>query len=246
MLWASNTELIIAGNLTVSGNATTMATYDTRAQTFTAFTGASDLPGPIVALTAVNSQYTEFWAGGVSTSDNSAFLYKYADNTWTAATGLGADSSIRKLQIMPLNTDHAASELVAADQVLMILGNVQVPDVGNASAVLFNGTAYEPFILTSMQGGGQGSLSAMFVSNPRNFMNNNGHHLALGLVVLVGLAIALGIVFLMVVVGILLERRRRKREGYVPMTVDKKGNLDRLPPEELFGNMEKTGSAPRL
>ncbi|SMY24736.1 unnamed protein product [Zymoseptoria tritici ST99CH_1A5] len=247
MMWASKTQLIIAGNLTIFGNATTMATYDTKKQIFEAYTGASTLPGPIVALTAVSNSYDEFWAAGVSTSDNSAFLYKFADNTWTPATGLGPDSSIRKLQIMPLSTPHANSELMSSNQVLLILGAVELPSLGNASAVLFNGTAYEPFILTSMQGGGQGSLSALFVSRPQNLMSGGGHHLALGLVVVIGLAIALGIVFLMVVAGILMERRRRKKEGYVPMTVDKGANLERVPPEKLFGQgaMGKDG-APRI
>lgn len=246
MLWSSNTKLMIAGNLTIAGNATTLATYDTKEQTFEAYTGADTLPGPIVAITAVNSQYTEFWAGGVSTSDNSAFLSRYSDGNWTSATGLGAATTIRKLQIMPLSSNHDDSDLMSNNQVLMILGNVNIPDVGNASAVLYNGTHYEPFILTSMDDGSQGSLSAVFVSNPQNFITHNSHHLALGLVVVIGLAIALGIIFLLVCAGILLERRRRRLEGYVPMTADKSSNIARLPPEALFSNMESKGSPPKL
>lgn len=246
MLWSSNTRLMIAGDLTIAGQATTLATYDTKTQTFEAYLGADTLPGPIVAITAVNNQYTEFWAGGVSSSDNSAFLSRYSDGTWTSATGLGAATTIRKLQIMPLSSNHDDTDLMSNNQVLMILGNVNIPDVGNASAVLYNGTHYDPFLLTSMDDGSQGSLSAVFVSNPQNFITSSSHHLALGIVVVIGLAIALGIIFLMVCAGILLERRRRRLEGYVPMTADKSSNIARLPPEALFSNMENKGSTPRL
>jgi len=42
------------------------------------------------------------------------------------------------------------------------------------------------------------------------------HHLALGFIVLIALAIALIILFLLVVIGVLAERLRRRREGYIP------------------------------
>ncbi|KAI7648105.1 hypothetical protein KC318_g18162, partial [Hortaea werneckii] len=39
MVWSSDNQLIIAGNLTVSGNSTTMVTYDAKQQTYQEFTG---------------------------------------------------------------------------------------------------------------------------------------------------------------------------------------------------------------
>jgi hypothetical protein len=66
------------------------------------------------------------------------------------------------------------------------------------------------------------------------------HKLAIGFIVLIALAIALAIIFLIVVAGILAERYRRKRDGYVAapqnMPVDKNINMSRLPPEHLFGS----------
>lgn len=248
MLWASKTQLIIAGNLTVDGNSTTMATYDAKKQTFEAYTGASTLPGPISAISAVNNDYDQFWVSGVATSNSSTYLSKYQDGAWVGAGGLGDSTTIRKLQIMPLTSSHSSSTLMSGDQSLLILGDVNIPSEGNASAVLFNGTTYEPYILTNMDDGSPGSLSAIFVSNPQYFMDKNNHHLALGLVVLIGLAISLGIIFLMVVAGILVERRRRRKEGYVPMTAtfDKGNNIARVPPESLFHNLEEKSSPPQL
>ncbi len=64
------------------------------------------------------------------------------------------------------------------------------------------------------------------------------HHLALWAVVLIGLAIALFLTFLLVVLGILLEYYRKKQQGYsvAPQAYpNRMENVDRVPPEQLFG-----------
>lgn len=65
-------------------------------------------------------------------------------------------------------------------------------------------------------------------------------HLALWAIVLIGLAIALVLTFLLVVAGILLEWYRNKAKGYSPAPQsypDRMGNVGRLPPEQLFGTL---------
>ena len=98
LTWSSNTQLVIAGNLTLGGNATTMATYDSKTQTFSPFNGASTLPGPVTALAAADSDYSQFWAAGLGTNGAGVFLEKYDGTKWTAATGLGSSSVIRGLR----------------------------------------------------------------------------------------------------------------------------------------------------
>ena len=78
-----------------------------------------------------------------------------------------------------------------------------------------------------------------------------GSHLALGFIVLIGLAIALALTFVIVVGGIIAERIRRRREGYMPAPTnmyDKASQLARLPPEQLFGTVGngRNGGAPVL
>ncbi len=78
-----------------------------------------------------------------------------------------------------------------------------------------------------------------------------GGHMAVGLVVLIALACALGSIFLLVVAGILTERYRRRAEGYSPAPTsyfDKTSNMGRIPPEHLFGNLgqNRRGDAPML
>ena len=76
-----------------------------------------------------------------------------------------------------------------------------------------------------------------------------GGRMKLGFVVLIGLAIALAVTFLLVVAGILVGRYRRRAEGYQPAPTqyfDKTANLGRIPPEDLFGRLGQRGSAPML
>jgi hypothetical protein len=67
--------------------------------------------------------------------------------------------------------------------------------------------------------------------------------------VLIALAIALALIFLLVVAGIFVERYRRRREGYVPMAQlrpDQHANLSRIPPESLFGTFTEKDKAPKI
>ncbi|CAD0096164.1 unnamed protein product [Aureobasidium vineae] len=144
------------------------------------------------------------------------------------------------LQIISLTQKHQLSDLVPSNEVLLLTGSIELPNDGNASAVLFNGTTFQPFVLTTSANGGQGTLSGMFVQNPSNFLSSK---------FLIGLAIACALTFLLVVIGILVERHRRRRQGYVPMPQlrpDQHANLNRIPPESLFGTLEKRDTAPRV
>jgi len=128
----------------------------------------------------------------------------------------------------------------------MLSGNINTASAGNASVALFNGTTTVPFVLANKADGSPGTMSQMFVSNPSGLLRGaKSNRLALGLIVLIGLAIALALIFMLVVAGILLERFRRKREGYVPMSKDRgNGNLNRIPPSELLGGLEEKKSSP--
>ncbi|KAK0825559.1 hypothetical protein LTR03_017430 [Friedmanniomyces endolithicus] len=263
MVWSSTTTLILAGNLTLNGTATTeLITYDSQKQTFTPFTSSSPLPGPISVLAPANSQYDQFWASGIATTNGSTYLAQYNNaggssksGTWTGVP-LGSSTTIRGLQVMALTSKHSNTDLVPADSALMVMGNIDIPNFGNASAALFNGTDLQPFVLTSKQGGGVGSLAGVFVSNPQNLSTSHSstHFLALGLVVLIGLALSLALIFLLVLAGIVMERRRRRKEGYVPMSMDMDksgGNLERIPPETLLGGLSSgekggKGEVPKL
>nr|POE49457.1 polarized growth protein rax2 [Quercus suber] len=246
MFWASNSELIVAGNLTIGGNSTSMVTYDAKKQTFAEYSAASSLPGPVSSISPANSAYNQFWAAGIATNNGSAYLSKFSNDMWVGVAGLGPGTAIRGVQVISLSSDHDESDLVAKDEVLMVFGNINIASYGNASAAFFNGTTFTPFILTNRADGSQGTIGRMFVSNPQNFITAHDGHLALGIIVVIGLFISLGIIFLLVLVGLLMERHRKRKEGYVPMQQHKGGNLSRIPPQSLLGGLREKDNTPQL
>ena len=256
MTWASTNSLIVGGSLSVSGSNTSLVNYDAKAQTWSAAKGAGAIPGPVTAIAAANSDESQLWVSGTATN-GSSFLMKYDGSTWNSVGDVfGTGTVIQGLQVLSLTKNHESSPLVSASQTLMLTGALNVPGFGNASAVLFNGTAFQPFALTTTSTNTGGSVSQFF-SQEQNFFkstrklhaiaqlypnanNSKAGHLALGFVVLIGLAIALVLTFLLVIIAYFAERYRRKREGYMPAptaSYDRNTGMSRIPPSQLFGSL---------
>lgn len=239
MIWSSQTTLIVGGSLAISGTNTSLAKYDYTSSTWTAFNGASSIPGPVTAITAANSDISQIWVAGTA-NNGSTFLMMYDGTNWqSTGSSLGSSSNIRGLQVFSLTSNHGSTTMVPANQALMLTGSINVPGYGNASAVIYNGTAFTPYALTTSTSGNTGSLSQIFTQQ-QNFFTSPGGKLALGFIVLIGLGISLALIFLVVIAGVFLERARRKREGYMPAPTsmyDKSNNIARVPPHEIFENV---------
>ncbi|PVI08233.1 hypothetical protein DM02DRAFT_510889 [Periconia macrospinosa] len=240
LTWIADTKLLVAGNLTVGGNSTKIFTYDSTTSQFEPLPGAADLPGPVTALTAANREATEYWAAGQA-SDGSAFLQRYRDGKWLPVRDqFQSGTNIRSIQPLTIRDEHGNSDVIDRGEVLLILGEIQLRNSVSASGAIYNGSAVTPFLLTSGPDQSRGSLSQMFVENPDSFFDPRGKKLALGFIVLIALAIALALTFLLVVAGILLEWYRKKSQGYSPAPTsytDRMGNVGRVPPEQLFGTL---------
>nr|A0A3G1DJF1.1 RecName: Full=Squalestatin S1 biosynthesis cluster protein L1; Flags: Precursor [Phoma sp. MF5453]AMY15056.1 hypothetical protein [Phoma sp. MF5453] len=252
LTWISDTQMYISGNLTSGDNVTTILSFNPSNNQFTAIPGAINLPGPVNALTIANEDGSQFWAAGQG-SDGTAYLQRYnGEQQWmpvdSALFGPGTD--IRGIQVIQVSENHESSDLISDNEDLLLMGQIQIPNFGTVSAALFNGTNLVPFLLATKGADGQttdGSLSSIFVEFPAFFSQQNGKHLALWAIVLIGLAIALVLTFLLVVAGILLEWYRNKAKGYSPAPQsypDRMGNVGRLPPEQLFGTLSVPRSRP--
>lgn len=174
MVWQGKDRLIVGGNLTVDNQATSLAIYDTKKAQWTAIDGASsDVPGPVTALSRANSDVTQFWVSGKS-SNGSAFLMKYTGSKFAPVGDvLGDQTTIRGLSVLQLSSSdkHAENDLVGGDMTLLITGELDLPGFGNASAALFNGTTFAPFIL-STSGNSPGSLSQLFSEVTMDFTSS--------------------------------------------------------------------------
>jgi Cortical protein marker for cell polarity len=170
MTWVDNTHLVLVGNLSVNGNTSTVVRYDSKASSFAAIGGPS---GSITTLTPASSDGTQLWVTG-SNTDGTPLLQKYDGTKWTAVQpSLGAGSTIQGLQVFSTTQNHAASTLLDKNNALLVLGQLNVPNFGNASGALFNGTAWTPYLL-SVSNTGSGSMSQVFVEKPANFFKTSG------------------------------------------------------------------------
>ncbi|KAK0661058.1 Polarized growth protein rax2 [Lasiodiplodia hormozganensis] len=251
MLWVTQNELLLGGNLTAEDNTTALVTYTVKDSSFKTLPGSEQVPGPVDAITAADSDGTRFWVAGTA-SNGTAFVMLTgtgADDWVSVGDGLGEGSIVRGLQVFSIKENHDSNDNLDKDKILMVLGELNVPGFGNASAVVYNGTDFQPFILSTTASNGQGSLSQVFVEKPQNVFRTSGGNLALGLVVLIALAISLALIMLLVVAGIAAERIRRAREGYVPAPTqmgDKNANMTRIPPEHILSNLDNPGAPERL
>ncbi len=167
--WQGKDRLLAGGNLTVEKNATSLASYDTKKAQWTALDGAGlGFPGPVTALSPANSDVLQFWVAGKSTN-GSAFLMKYDGSKFrSVGDTLGNKTMIQGLSVLQLKEDHASNDLVDRGMTLLITGQLYLPNFGNASAALFNGTTFTPFIL-STSGNIPGSLSQLFSEKKLTF-----------------------------------------------------------------------------
>lgn len=263
LLWATGTKLIAAGNLTVNGNHSMLATYDTEEEQWSVLSGSGSdrIEGEITAVGPARDDGSELWIAGKSTS-GSTFLVLYDGEEFRSVGSLFGDSTtIQGLQVLTVKKDHDSNKFLDKNRVLLVTGQLQLPDFGIVSGGLYNGTTIEPFILSSMFDGKPGSIRGLFSENKidlpgsgkleMNYLwvltsrvsDTSFSSLAKprprGIVVLISFCIALGWIFLLVLVGMLVNKIRRRNQGYVtaPQGTDRKPDLKRVPPEYLLDSL---------
>lgn len=166
----NNQQLVAAGNLTVSGNDTSLAQYNTKTQSWSVYETAQ-LPGPVTAF-APTSQDDAFWVAGTSTSNSSAYLVKVDGGNLMPVVGLfDGGTEILGIQLMALTNNHRSSQYFDNNVDLLVLGQLNITGFGHASAALFNGSAVTPFLLSVDSTGQSGSIRTLFSQNQNTAMS---------------------------------------------------------------------------
>lgn len=168
LAWTSSTHLIAAGNLTINGNSTFVATYDTKKQEWTAMSTDS-IPGPVTAFTLETSDGSRFWVAGLASNGSTFLMEKDGNRFKPAGNGsmFGANTNLRGLQVLSLrdSDSHDGTDLLDGKQALLATGQLNFTAFGYVSAAVFNGTDFTPFILSTTANGDPGSLSQLFSQN---------------------------------------------------------------------------------
>ncbi|KPM41789.1 hypothetical protein AK830_g4762 [Neonectria ditissima] len=241
MMWTSKNDLVVGGNLRANdSDQQFLSSWDAKKESWSDFPGSDEIPGPVRILTPASSNRDEIWISGSSTDDDSVYIMKYDGDKWqTAKPALSSDSIIQGLQVFSLTEEHDDHDILDKKQVLMLTGSIVIPGFGAASAAIFNGTTYQPYALTINSDNSAGSVAGIF-SQKDDFFSFDAKNMPLVFVILIGLAIALGLMLLLVLAGIILDRIRKKREGYAPAPTsmyDRGSGIQRVPPHELFESL---------
>ncbi|OAA64316.1 cellular morphogenesis protein [Niveomyces insectorum RCEF 264] len=249
MVWTTGSTLVAGGSLTVNNTVSTfLGKYDANAQSWDSFPGGTDaVPGPVALLALGSGDGSELWAAGTSNKNGSLFLMKYNGKIWIDAFGasgqtLSFGSNIRSLQVFSVSSNHDSTALLDSSQVLLLTGSIAIPGYGIASAVVFDGKTFQPYALTTDSSNGAGSIASIFVEKGDFFSAGKRGHLPLVGIVLIGLGISLVLMLLIVAAGLLLDRLRKKRQGYVPApsSYDRGAGMARVPPQELFESLGRS------
>ncbi|KAH7034992.1 cortical protein marker for cell polarity-domain-containing protein [Microdochium trichocladiopsis] len=242
MIWSSNTVLVAGGQFTINGTTQYLASFDASSSTWSTYPGSADIPGPVDAITIATGDGNQLWIAGAE-SETRSFLMKFDGQAWTKAPVSFEDNTvIRSMQMYRLSSDHDDTTSIPANQVLMLTGSIGIPGFGTASVALFDGTSLKPFILSTNADGKAGHVSKLFVENPSKFFTSSESGMPLGFIVLIALAISLGLMLIIVVAGLALDRYRKKREGYIPAPtsmLDRGNGMQRIPPHELLDSLNK-------
>ncbi|RPA96149.1 hypothetical protein L873DRAFT_1695240 [Choiromyces venosus 120613-1] len=244
LYWVDVNTLLVGGDMKINNTATYLAIFDAKSRNWRAFEGdISTILGPVTSI-AVNAETIDsIFISGTNANGGAAYVMKLkSDGKFEGLSGLGANTVVRNVQVLEVQKGNASNDFLDDNQILLVMGSLNLPNFGNASAAAFDGTNWKPLFLTTTSNNQPGTIVSLFSEKQQKF-SPGGKKLARGFVILISLAIALGLVFLLVCLGVLASYIRRRREGYVPMpsTPSPRGHSpdmqERLPPSHLFSSI---------
>ncbi|KAG1771848.1 cortical protein marker for cell polarity-domain-containing protein [Suillus occidentalis] len=237
--YAGNNQdiLIAAGSIILDGSTTNVAQYNFANSTWAAMGNSAEIPGPVTAVTVNNGNSSSIFAAGRTADGSSPFMMFWDGVSWSSVgSSLQGTTNISQLLMVPLMNTHSANSIIESDRMLMISGALSDSSFGSASSVLFDGSSFIPYMATATAQGALGSISSLFYSLA-NFSFTQQQFLATGIVILISIAIAAGVVFLLALIGILwtlLSRRDDRVAKYNTSDDDDDDNSVQHRPSSLL------------
>lgn len=177
-------------------------------------------------------------------------------------------TTVAQLTMVPLQSSHQGNAIIESDRMLMISGSLSTSS-GNSSSALYDGQNLIPFVISSSASGSAGSVSSLFHSfTSFSFSQRRTSalfnklilgsdtlklgFLATGVVILISIAIAAGVVFFLALLGILwtlFSRKEDKLNKFDPAD-DEDDDSTRLRPSSLLEHINAatrttiTGASP--
>ncbi|ELU42699.1 bud site selection-related protein [Rhizoctonia solani AG-1 IA] len=246
----SNAELlVVAGALTLAdGTPANVAMYSFDNSTWIAVGGTNGVPGPVTAIGVDNLNSSSIFAAGRASDGSAPFLTHWDGQQWNAlseqtvsltvghdtdklpGTDFASSTEVTQLAMVPLSDPHNGNGVLQNNRVLFMSGSLASNSFGSASTALFDGATVYPYISTTSTSGSTGFVNGLFYS-VSNFSFELRKFLPRGVVILISIAIAAGIVFLLLLIGVLWaifsRRDDQPQEEYVYQEADDESLLHR-------------------
>lgn len=240
----SNDVVLLGGNVSFDGQTASVAQYDFGTGAFTSIMDGNKTDFEAVQIVMTNDDLTNVYVVGKGTSGQTLMHWNGTQWGEVSIPGLDSSSYISSLQLLQTGgkkkRDEGSNNAVTldSDQLLMISGNIKT-DQGNFSSVLFDGKSVQPFLVTQSEDG-QGSINGFFSQSSTSYSPiHKKKKMRRGFVVLVALAVAVGVMFLIVGLGIIATCVRRRNSGYMlaPGRVNEAEMTQSVPPQTLFEDL---------
>ncbi|CAO3593495.1 unnamed protein product [Absidia cylindrospora] len=212
-------KLMVAGNLTLTdGTPVPVAAYDYGGNYWEPISSDSTengLPGPCHTVSYDNNTRTTFFAGQTTNTSNAYIRMWNGQKFSSPDQELGPGSMIQQLSVLPTITNTTSNLSGNNKAVLLATGFLNLGlSQGNVSAALYNGTVWIPYLASSAADGTPGLLSRVFFKSYSMSVHNR-RYMAVPLVILVSIASALGVVFVLVLGSLLVMFVKRRQEAKV-------------------------------
>ncbi|UZJ54620.1 hypothetical protein CBS101457_003940 [Exobasidium rhododendri] len=215
--------LVVAGSITLNGLESSLAAWSfdvAKGGSWTSYgsvgSGTGQAPGPATAVSVDNLNANAVYLAGRSVEGTYPYLTKWDGINYNDLGGMELldATGIAQLTFVGLTQDHQENAIMESNRMLVVSGALSMRTYGNVSTALFDGQDWTPFLTSTRPGGGPGIIRA-FTRSVEVLKFGNIHYLAIGIVILISIAIGLGVVFLLVLLGLIwaLLFRKKNRSG---------------------------------
>jgi hypothetical protein len=73
------------------------------------------------------------------------------------------------MEFLPLSANHAGNNVLSSDRIILLMGDFHLPGFGDASAVLYDGSSYQPYVLSTKSDGSNGVIYTFFSQHTQTF-----------------------------------------------------------------------------
>ncbi|ODQ67929.1 hypothetical protein NADFUDRAFT_48588 [Nadsonia fulvescens var. elongata DSM 6958] len=250
MEFLSNDILLLAGNMTLNSTRASLALYDFGSSSFSLLHNnqSVSLPGSVSRFVLNGNAVDSIFVCG-QTNDGAPYLSHWNGTLWSDIDSdiISADS-FNDIKILESNDNHNSNDILSRDEILLVMGSFTFEKYGQVSAAFFDGVEWTPFLITNKSKKSMGSVQSFFSQSSHSFSRlAQQQFMKRGFVVLISLAIAFGLICIIILISLLFTHWRRPSDGYKRATsrIAESEMTGPVPPNTLFKHMGTLGPRKR-